>query len=89
MKRKLKIYSQSMSSYSSTYVPTILLKGKWLEEAGFKAGEYVEVITDSDKITLTKTAAPEPKKRKMSLEEKIEGLDEKQRKMISEMIDNL
>ena len=52
MKRKLKIYEQSMGGGNYTQVPTILLKGKWLEEVGFKSGEYVEVVVEGDKITL-------------------------------------
>ena len=67
-------------------VPTILLKGKRLEEAGFKAGEYVEVVCEGDKIVLTKTDAPEPKK---SLEDKIKNLSESQKKKLSEMIGKL
>lgn len=42
-----------------TQVPAILIKGKWLEERGFKCGEYVEVEVEGDKITLTKTTPPE------------------------------
>lgn len=86
MNRKLKVYEQSMGGGNYTQVPTILLKGKWLEEAGFKAGEYVEVVCEGDKITLTKTDAPVAKK---SLEDKIKNLSESQKKKLSEMIDNL
>ena len=51
-----------MGDGNYTQVPTILLKGKWLEEAGFRSCEYVEVECDGDKITLTKTTPPEAKK---------------------------
>ena len=34
-----------------TQVPTIVLKGKWLEEAGFKSVDYVEAEIDGEKIT--------------------------------------
>lgn len=88
MKRKLKIYEQSMGGGNYTQVPTILLKGKWLEEAGFKAGEYVEVTCEGDSITLTKTTPPEGKSKK-SLEEKIKELDSDQRKKLAELIDRL
>ena len=54
MNRKLKIYEQSMGGGNYTPVPTILLKGKWLEQSGFKPGEYVEVVVEGDKITLSK-----------------------------------
>ena len=86
MNRKLKVYEQSMGGGNYTQVPTILLKGKWLEEAGFKAGEYVEVVCDGDKIILTKSSAPEPRK---SLEDRIKNLSESQKKKLSEMIDKL
>ena len=86
--RKLKVYEQSMGGGNYTPVPTILLKGKWLEEAGFKSGEYVEVVVEGDKITLTKTTPPEASSKK-SLEEKIKDLDPEQRKKLAQMIDSL
>ena len=46
---KLKIYSQSMGGGYYASVPTILLKGKWLEEAGFHKREYVGVEINGDK----------------------------------------
>lgn len=88
MSRKLKVYEQSMSGGSYTPVPTIILKGKWLKEAGFKSGEYVEVVCDGDKITLSKTTPPESSLKK-SLEDKINDLSPNQRKKITEMIDKL
>lgn len=36
-KRKLNVYEQSMCGGNYTQVPTLLLKGKWLEKVGFKA----------------------------------------------------
>lgn len=90
MSRKLKIYSQSMGGGNYTQVSTILLKGKWLEEAGFNVGDYVEVVCEGDKITLSKTEAPETKKSsKQSLEEKINGMSESQRKKLAEIIDKI
>lgn len=88
MTRKLKIYEQSMGGGNYTQVPTILLKGKWLEDAGFKCGEYVEVVVEGDKITLTKTTPPE-KPTKQSLEEKIKELDKEQLAKLSKFIDKL
>ena len=87
MKRIIKIYNQSIGP-NYTQVPTILLKGQWLRKAGFESGEYVEVQVDGDKITLTKTEAPE-KAEKASLEEKVKNLDKKQREKLSKLIDNL
>jgi len=86
--RKLKIYDQSMGGGNYTSVPTILLKGKWLEEAGFKMGEYVAVEVEGDKITLTKTTPPEIK-HKESLEEKVQKLSKKQREKLASLIDKL
>ena len=86
--RKLKIYGQSMGGGNYTLVPTILLKGKWLEEAGFLMGEYVAVEVEGDKITLTKTA-PEPKSVELTLEEKINGLDSKKLKELNAYLDSL
>ena len=88
LKRKLKIYEQSMGGGNYTQVPTILLKGKWLEEAGFSSGEYVEVTCEGDLLTLTKTT-PQEEKSKKSLEEKIKELDSSQRKKLAEIIENL
>ena len=78
---------QSTSGSAYTPVPTIILKGQWLKEAGFTAGEYVEVECIDDKITLTKTTPPEAPKK--SLEEKIEGLSESKRKKLAEFVDKL
>ena len=71
-----------------TPVPTILLKGKWLEEAGFKSGDYVEAIIEGDKIALAKTNPPEVSSKK-SLEEKIKDLDPEQKKKLAKIIDSL
>ena len=88
MGRKLKIYEQSMGGGKYTQVPTIILKGQWLKTAGFEAGEYVEVVCEGDKITLTKTTPPEASSKK-SLEDKIKDLDPEQRKKLAKMIDSL
>lgn len=88
MKRKLKIYEQSMGGGNYTQVPTLLLKGKWLEEVGFKAGEYVEVNVENEIITITKTTPPEPIDKK-TLKEKIDGVSPEQKKKLSELIDKL
>ena len=88
MTRKLKVYAQSMGGGNYTQVPTIILKGQWLKTAGFEAGDYVEVVCEGDKITLTKTTPPEASNRK-SLEDKIKDLDPEQRKKLAKMIDSL
>jgi len=89
MARKLKVYEQSMGGGNYTQVPTIILKGQWLKTAGFEAGEYVEVVCEGDKITLTKTTPPTAPASKKSLEEKINGMSESQRKKLAEMIDKM
>ena len=88
MARKLKVYEQSMSGSRYTQVPTIILKGQWLKTAGFEAGQYVEVVCEGDKITLSKTTPPEQTTKK-SLEDKIKKLDKNQREKLSRMIDKL
>ena len=88
MKRKLKIYDQSMGGGNYTHVPTLLLKGKWMEEVGFKAGEYVEVNIENEVITITKTTPPE-KANDKTLTEKIDELTPKQKKELSKYIDSL
>ena len=50
--RVLKVYGQSGYKYQDT--PTIVLKGKWLENAGFKIGDQLMVTIDSNDIRITK-----------------------------------
>ncbi len=88
MKRKLKIYEQSMGGGNYTQVPTLLLKGKWLEEVGFKAGDYVEVNIENEVITIKKTTPPEATEKK-TLQEKISELSPDQKKKLSEFVDKL
>lgn len=85
MGRKLKVLEQHFGA-DYTPVPTILLKGKWLEAAGFQIGEYVEVSIENDVITITKTTPPEEK---LTLDEKIKSLDKKQLEKLSEFVDKL
>lgn len=63
-KRSIKVYGQSGYRYRET--PTIMLKGKWLEELGFKIGDYISVscedveltiIPDAERIALSATEA--------------------------------
>lgn len=88
MKRKLKIYEQSMGGGNYTQVPTLLLKGKWLEEVGFQAGEYVEVNIENEVITITKTTPPE-KAEKKTLQEEIDELTPSQRKELTKFVKGL
>ena len=53
-KRSIKVYGQSGYRYRET--PTIMLKGKWLEELGFKIGDYVSVSCENGKLTIMQDA---------------------------------
>ncbi len=48
--RELKVYGQSGHKYQDT--PTIVLKGKWLEDAGFRIGKKFTVYQDNGTIIL-------------------------------------
>ncbi len=88
MNRRLKIYEQSMGSRNYTQVPTLLLKGKWLEEVGFKVGDYVEVNIENEVITIIKTTPPIKIERK-TLQEEIDELTPSQRKKLSKFVKGL
>lgn len=64
----------------------LLLKGQWLKIVGFKAVEYVQVVCEDDKITLTKTTPPEASSKRF-LEDKIKDLYPEQRKKLSKLIE--
>lgn len=49
--RRLKVYGQS-NGYNYQDVPTIVLKGKWLEAAGFDIGTDLLVECDEGKLTV-------------------------------------
>ena len=53
-KRSIKVYGQSGYRYRET--PTIMLKGKWLEELGFKIGDYISVSCENGKLTIMQDA---------------------------------
>lgn len=50
--RRLKVYSQS-NGYNYQNVPAIVLKGKWLEVAGFDIGSYFLVECEKGKLTIS------------------------------------
>ena len=52
--RKLKVYAQSGYHYKDT--PTIILKGKWLEQAGFNIGDEIIITVAEGKATIEKRA---------------------------------
>lgn len=51
-KRKLKVYSQSQGDKND--VPTIILKGDWLKDAGFECNTEIEVICHNNLIVIVK-----------------------------------
>lgn len=86
MSRKLKVHAQSIGS-NYIQVPTLILKGQWLKQAGFDIGDYVDVECNRDRIKLTKTTPPESKE--TDLEKKMQILNKKQRARLSRMKDEL
>lgn len=52
--RKMKIHAKFRTRrWDNITVPEIRLQGKWLEEAGFKQGEYVKIQVEHNKLTIT------------------------------------
>ena len=49
--RSMKVYG--MSGYKYQQVPTVMLKGKWLEQLGFAIGDFVSVSCENGKIIIT------------------------------------
>lgn len=50
--RRLKVYGQS-NGYNYQDVPTIVLKGKWLEAAGFEIGTDLMVECEDGRIFIS------------------------------------
>ena len=50
--RRLKVYGQS-NGYNYQDVPTIVLKGKWLEAAGFSIGENINITIEKSALIIT------------------------------------
>lgn len=53
MKRKLKVYKQN-NSYNYESVPTIILKGNYLNEFNFYPNSKIQVELEKNKIIITK-----------------------------------
>ncbi len=52
--RKLKIHSKLRTRrWDNIAVPKIRLEGKWLEEAGFKQGEYINIQVAKNKLIIS------------------------------------
>lgn len=50
--RKLKVYGQSGYHYKET--PTIILKGQWLQKAGFNIGDEIVITVTDGKALIEK-----------------------------------
>lgn len=50
--RKMKVYGTSGYKYKN--IPTIILKGIWLEKSGFEIGEEIEVKCEKDRLLIVK-----------------------------------
>lgn len=49
--RTLKVYGMSNNKYNET--PTIMMKGKWLEDFGFKVGQKYNVDCQNGKLIIS------------------------------------
>lgn len=50
-KRSVKVYGRNGYNYQLT--PTIMLKGKWLQELGFEIGDYISITCEEGKLIIT------------------------------------
>ena len=55
--RPVKVYETS--GYRCKPTPTIIMKGQWLEQFGFGAGEKITVQCEEGKLTVTRIANTE------------------------------
>ncbi len=56
--RNLKIYEMSGYQYKPT--PTIMLKGQWLADLGFEAGNRIKGYCEAGQITIRPVAEEKP-----------------------------
>lgn len=50
--RNMKVIRQSGHEYKE--IPTIILKGLWLQELGFSIGDHVQVRCESGQLVITR-----------------------------------
>lgn len=83
-KRSMKVYG--MSGYKYQSVPTIMLKGKWLEQLNFHIGDYVSIscedgklviIPDTERAAMAKAEAEFMEREMKSLQKRFEAEKEK------------
>ena len=86
-KRSIKVYGQGGYQHKDT--PTIMLKGKWLEELGFQFGDYISVNCEDGKLVITldaeRVALEETKKEFM--EKELKALEHKYQLEKKKMLD--
>lgn len=65
--RRIKVYEKILvrrqaylSEKYNVYFPEIRLMGKWLLDCGFRPGQQIEVHTEEDKLTITKSPGTIP-----------------------------
>lgn len=79
-KRSMKVYG--MSGYEYQQTPTIMLKGKWLEQLNFHIGDYVTIscedgkliiIPDTERAAMAKAEAEFMEREMKSLQKRFEA----------------
>lgn len=58
--RKLQAQYQSRRYGRQVEVPSLLLAGLWLEEAGFEIGEHVTITVEEGRLVIEPVAAVDP-----------------------------
>ena len=79
-RRSIKVYGQSGYKYQET--PTIILKGMWLKELGFEIGDYISIVCEDGKLTITLDT--ERAEREMAEAEIMESESKAMRKRVKE-----
>ena len=59
--RNMKVYEMSGYNYKPT--PTIVLKGQWLSQFGFSAGDNINVQCEDGRLTVTKVTGDDNKEK--------------------------
>ena len=75
--RELKVCGTSGYNYQT--VPSIMLKGKWLKEAGFELGDFIKVQCEDGKLIISVD-----EDRKMLVEAQKAFLEEERKKVLKQ-----
>lgn len=59
-KRQLTVSRRITTRANQCYeeIPAIVLSGKWLQEAGFESGQYIDVRPESGRLVITASGQP-------------------------------